>query len=485
MTSELLTKSASELAALIRSRQVSARQVVDTHIARIEEVNPMLNAMVADRFAAARVEADTADKNLAAGEQNLPSFYGVPCTIKECFEVVGMPNSTGLIARKHVRGMSNATAVARLSQAGAIVLGVTNTSELCMWMESNNKLYGRTNNPYDPTRIVGGSSGGEGALVGSGASPFGLGSDIGGSIRMPAFFNGVFGHKPSGGLVPGSGQYPPAKGAALRYLTTGPLCRKAQDLWPLLTLLAGPDGIDTGCQSYQLGDPAHVAVHKLNVLNVPWNGRLAVAADLQAAQSKVADHLATIGAKVRYQHFDELEHSFAIWSAMLGAAQGKSSFRRAMQKDSIWALWSEVFKSLFGASEHTIPALALGLIENLGAFTPKRTARAIEAGKALKQKLETALGDNGVMLFPSHTVTAPKHNQPVYKLSFDWVYTAIFNVLELPVTQVPLGLNAEGLPLGIQVVAKQGNDHLTIAVALELERAFGGWVPPWTVKADA
>jgi fatty acid amide hydrolase 2 len=139
---------------------------------------------------------------------SLPPLHGVPCTIKECFALVGHAADVGLPARVGLRPSADAPAVTRLRDAGAIPVGVTNVSELCMWMESFNRVYGRTNNPYDPSRIVGGSSGGEGAIVGSGASLFGLGSDVGGSIRMPAFFNGVFGHKCSAGLIPNSGQYP-------------------------------------------------------------------------------------------------------------------------------------------------------------------------------------------------------------------------------------------------------------------------------------
>src|SRR5690606_31809746 len=145
-------------------------------------------------------------------------------------------------------------------------------------------VYGRTRNPYDAARIPGGSSGGEGAIVGAGASPFGLGADIGGSIRMPAFFCGVFGHKPTGGLVPGTGQYPIAENEALRYLTTGPIARHARDLFPLLELLAGPDGRDRGCAAMPLGDPGDVDLRSLSVVSVTGNGFNAVADDLIAAQ---------------------------------------------------------------------------------------------------------------------------------------------------------------------------------------------------------
>ncbi len=247
----LLLLSGSRIAVRIRRREVSSLQAVEAHVRQIERVNPALNAVVAERFDAARAEARAADARVASGDGDLPPFHGVPCSIKESFALTGMPFTSGLVARKGLRAAADAAGVARLRRAGAIPLGVTNVSELCMWMESNNRVYGRSNNPYDPRRTVGGSSGGEGAIVGAGGTPFGLGADIGGSIRMPAFFNGVFGHKPSGGLVDNAGQYPLAAPPAQPYLCTGPLARRAEDLAPLLRVLAAADiedpaGVDLG-----------------------------------------------------------------------------------------------------------------------------------------------------------------------------------------------------------------------------------------------
>jgi fatty acid amide hydrolase 2 len=197
-------RSAVDLAASIRARELSARQVVDAHIALIEARNPEVNALIATRFDEARAEADAADKLLGSrrGRKDPPPLLGVPCTIKESFGLAGMPQTSGSIARKDVVATQSATAVQRLVDAGAICLGVTNTSELTLWIESENRVWGRTNNAYDPDRTAGGSSGGEGASIGSGFAPIGLGTDFGGSIRLPAFFNGVFGHKPTGCLVP-------------------------------------------------------------------------------------------------------------------------------------------------------------------------------------------------------------------------------------------------------------------------------------------
>src|SRR3954454_9003083 len=195
--------SAQQLADAIRDGDTNAREVVAAHIEVHQRAG--LNAVVADRYERARDEADEADRRIAAGEHDLPPLMGVPFTVKESIALQGMPHCAGLAARAEHRASESATAVQRVLDAGAIPLGVTNISELTMWIEADNPVYGRTLNPYDRRRIVGGSSGGEGAAVGSGGSPFGIGTDIGGSIRFPAFCNGVFGHKCSPGVVPNTG----------------------------------------------------------------------------------------------------------------------------------------------------------------------------------------------------------------------------------------------------------------------------------------
>ena len=462
----LLTLSGTKLASMIRSREVTSREVVDAHIRHIEAVNPALNAVVAHRFDAARLDAREADRRLAAADPDLGPLHGVPCTIKESFALQGMPWSAGLVARRSLRATRDATGVERLRHAGAIPLGVTNVSELCMWMESNNYVYGRTNNPYDLTRTVGGSSGGEGAIIGAGGSPFGLGADIGGSIRMPAFFNGVFGHKPTGGLVDNGGQFPMAAEAASRYLTTGPLTRRAEDLAPLLAILAGTP----------IADPAQVDLAGLEVVSVEGDGRMAVTDDLLRAQRAAADALAARGARVRTATVAGLSQSIEIWSAMLDAAEGPSFSSLLGEGTEISAL-RELGRWILGRSPHTLPALALALVEKLPKLMPSQGRRAIAAGAALRRALVELLGPRVIMLYPSHTRPAPRHHHAMFP-PFGWAYTAIFNMMELPVTQAPLGLDAEGIPLGVQIVGAHGADHVTIAVALELERAFGGWVPP-------
>ena len=473
----LLTLSGKRLAEMIRKREVTSTEVVETHIRYAQKVNPTLNAIVQDRFDLARKEARQADEKVKTiPPEKLPPLHGVPCTIKECFALSGMSNTSGLVARKGVTAKDNAVAVSRLLSAGVIPLGVTNVPELCMWMETYNKIYGRTNNPYNPGHIVGGSSGGEGAIIGSGASPFGLGSDIGGSIRMPAFFNGIFGHKPTSLTVPNTGQYPVVHGDSLRYLTTGPLCRRAEDLPALLEILAGPDREHPDLRTFKQENVSSVKLAGLPVISVEDNGATPVSDDLRAAQKKCAEALAARGAQVKYVRIEGLKKSLEIWSAMLTAAGG-TPYSVLLGNGKPISTGFEFLRAALGISPYTLPSIVLAFLEKFPKYTPGRTKKMVEAGLALRQELVEKIGTQGVMLYPSYSRPAPRHQRPLLR-PFDWVYTAVMNVMELPITQVPLGLNAEGLPLGIQVIGIHGNDHVTIAVALELEKIFGGWVPP-------
>jgi fatty acid amide hydrolase 2 len=322
----------------------------------------------------------------------------------------------------------------------------------------------------------GGSSGGEGAIVGAGGSPFGLGSDVGGSIRMPAFFNGVFGHKPTGGLVPSTGQFPVAENEALRYLTSGPLARRAEDLMPLLRILAGPDGKDPACVAMKLGDPKDVRLRGLRVVHVPDNGMTRVDPVLVDAQDRAAEALRERGANVVRARVDQLRSSLEMWSSMMSAAGGTAFGTLLGNGEPIDAL-AQLARWAVGRSPHTLPAIALTLIEKVPALMPGRTEKMVALTRALRHDVVSLIGEGGVMLFPSYSMPAPRHHRAFFP-PVDWAYTAIFNVLELPVTQVPLGLGARGLPLGVQVVGVHADDHVTIAVAEALEEIFGGWVPP-------
>ena len=474
----LLELSATQLARLIRERQVSSAEVVEAHLRRVRAVNPVLRAVVESRETLAREEAKTCDKELAKGAKArpLPPLFGVPITVKENFALAGFKQTSGLPSRRSYVSETDAPVVARLRAAGAVVLGKTNVSELCMWMESDNRVYGRTGNPYDPERIVGGSSGGEGSIVGAGASPLGIGSDVGGSIRMPAFFNGVFGHKPSPGLIPNTGQFPLADGPVLRMLGTGPIARRAEDLIVAIEVLKGPDGHDPICTAQVFQDPRKVDISSLRVTSVPSDGMHAVEGALVLAQERAAEALGRCGARVETRLFPAFKEAITLWASVMELGEGPS-FRELMEDGVKMSLPLQLARTLMGGGDHTLPALALGILESVSAYLPGK-AKVLKRVEEVRREVHEHLGANGVILYPSYTRIAPRHGRPLLAPTA-WVYTALFNVLECAVTQVPLGLDERGLPLGIQVVAAPGNDHLSIAVALELEKRFGGWVPPW------
>jgi len=486
-------RSATALARAIREGEVSSREVVEAHIEVLRRREPELGAMVCDRFDAALADADAVDEyirdptdsagsgvQVAEGVRSAPTgeFLGVPCTVKESISVEGMPLTAGVVARRGEVAQETAPTAARLLATGAIHLGATNTSELTMWVESENRLYGRTNNAYDARRTAGGSSGGEGAVVGSGGAPIGLGSDIGGSIRLPAFFNGVFGHKSSSWLVPNTGQFPPAEGDLTRMLAVGPIARRAEDLMPMLRAIAGPDGVDPDTRDVELGDPAAVELRGLSVIVSEGASVLPVKRELLNARERAAGALAAAGAVVRTESMRSIRRAMEYYLATLSSGTGPDVWSMVSPDPAVPPKLRKIAREAFrGRGDHTLPLVFLLLGEKLNARTPPgRTRKAIEAGRALAREVEGVIGD-GVLLHPPFPRVAPKHGRTVGR---PWMILpmAAFNLMGLPATEIPLGLNKDGVPLGVQAVAGRDRDHVSIAVALELERAFGGWVPP-------
>jgi fatty acid amide hydrolase 2 len=471
-----LTATVSQLSAALEAGTVTSLELTNAHIARIEAVNPVLNAMIAPRFDAARVEAEAADAQRAAAGPDvvLPPLLGVPCTLKEFFATKGMPYTGGILWRKDHRAKADATVVARLRAAGAVVMGMTNIPEGGLWLETYNAIYGRTNNPWNPRHTSGGSSGGEGALIAAGASPFGLGSDIGGSIRIPAAMCGTVGHKPTGGLVPNTGHFPDHDlGAAGRFLVSGPLTRSVDDAWTILRIIAGPDGQDASCGDFSLGDPDAIDPAKLVVFPLESNGAVRVRKDMRAATRAAADALAKHGATVREPDLPHIRKAFDLWAAMLADASDASYGEILGENGSISPLW-ELLRLWTGFGRHTFAALALSAADGLVSLMPRRVKRLVEMGRELRERLDETLGDNGVLLHPPYTRAAPRH-------SFAWLTpldpscTALFNVMESPVTQVPTGFSDKKLPLGVQVIGARGMDHVTIAAGRIIEAECGGW----------
>ena len=470
-----LESSALDIAQGIRDQQVSATEILNLQIARIERVNPAINALAVDRFETARVEARVADEHLATGVDvsTLPPFFGVPCTIKEFLACEDMPHTGGLLGRKDHIAREDSTVVARLKASGAIIMGSSNIPEGGLWMETHNLIYGRTKNPWNVKHTPGGSSGGEAALIAAGASPLGIGSDVGGSVRIPAAFCGITGHKPTGGLVPNTGHFPPISPAGGRYLVTGPMGRRVRDIRALLEVMAGPDGHDGACEPMIWRQKGPLDLKGLRVFPVPKPGKLSVRPEMQAVVERAALALESRGAQIETRTFPALKKSIQIWAAMLSEASDEG-YDVILGCGEPAPMVRELMKVPFGRSRHSYPAAIIGAVEKLThRFTGSMT-KYIELGRVLQAELEEALGPNGVLIYPPYTRPAPRHHW-AFATPFDAACTALFNVMEFPVTQVPICLSKSGLPMGVQVVGQRQNDGLTLAVAEQLELEFGGW----------
>lgn len=479
---DILTLPVRELAAKIRSRELSSVEVVEAYIARIEQVNPVLNALIAERFDEARADARRADERIAsaADPDSLPPLLGVPCTAKEFIAQRGFPFTAGLWARRDVVADRDATVVTRVREAGGIMLGVTNVPEGGMWMETHNTLFGRTNNPWDVRRTSGGSSGGEAALVGAGAVPWGIGGDVAGSIRIPAAFCGITGHKPTGGLIPNTGHWQPDGGSMGTFLTAGPMARHAGDLRLLVDIMRGPDGEDRFATAWEL--PAWGVDDLSNIVVYPLfgNGATRIKPVMRDAVQRATDALRARGASIGMLRSKRLRRVFSIWAmAMTGLTSEveSPSFAEVLGDGEAISLARELARLLSGQPRVTLPALGLAALERVAGALPERLTRLVPKPTELQAELEDAIGPNGVILHPPYSRPAPRHKLALLK-PFDFVCTGVFNIVGFPVTQVPAGFDNRGLPVGVQVAARRGNDYLTMAVAEALEQDLGGWFMP-------
>jgi len=471
-----LEASATDLAALVRRGDISPSELTEAHIARIEQVDGFLNAVFEARFEVAREEAAAATDALAKKKRgSLGPLHGVPCTVKDFIAVEGMPQTGGILARRAHRAVADATVVARLRAAGAIVLATTNAAEGGLWMETDNPIRGLTLNPWDPSRSPGGSSGGEAALIASGASPFGVAADIGGSIRIPAAFCGIVGHKPSGRLVPTTGHWPAPAGDALGLLCVGPLGRRVKDLAPLLRIMAGPDGKDPVAHPFPLASPAAAAdPRRLKVILLEGPGMPPASADLRGVVKRAAAALERRGAEIVPTPARRFRRAALLWGARLLRDPGES-YAEILGGGKPISVTGELLRAALGRRRHTLAALVTVLGERVEPLLPG-VLEGLEAEAAvLKQETEELLGDDSVLLNPPYSRVAPRHGAALLT-PLHFAHTGLFNVLELPATSVPCGLDRKGLPLGLQVAAGPGQDLLSISVAAMLEEDLGGWV---------
>ncbi len=477
--SSLWIVSATQLAAMIARGEVSAAEVVRAHIDRAEFVNPAINALVACRFDEAMAEAQAADLFRATGAK-LPPLHGVPITIKEFVAVRGMPHSGGVKSRAGERAGADATATTRLRAAGAIVLGVTNGPEGGLWHETHNTVYGRTRNPHDLYRTPGGSSGGEAALLAAGGTAFGLGSDTGGSVRIPATLCGVVGFKPTGGSIPNTGHFPDAPRSPVPMMSLGPMARTVDDAWLGFRILAGADGIDHQAIDHVIGDPLSVRPADVTVY-VP--GRLQrgfASADVENGLQAALTELRAAGCQVRPLTTGSLWRVALTWSGLLAESGDTYQDTVGRGQPVLWV--RQALRWFRGSSDHTGGVLAVLALERLQALLPKSSGQFAAAASALTVALEAELGPMGVIVLPGWNRTAPLHRGMAVMSPLAVGTTALFNVTSMPAIAVPFGQDRYGLPLGAQVAAARRRDHVAVAVARWLEASappFRPLDPTW------
>jgi amidase len=475
-------RSAGELAESLQKREVSALELADQFIDRIEALDGDLNAVPVRDFARAREAARQADAALARGER-LP-LLGVPVTIKESYNVAGLPTTWGIPAAEDFIPPEDALAVSRLKAAGAIVLGKTNASLGLGDWQSYNDIYGTTNNPWDRTRSPGGSSGGSSAALAAGFGPLSLGSDIGGSLRVPAHFCGVCAHKPTFDLVPFRGHTPPGVPAwAETYLAVlGPMARSVDDLVLALDIIAGPDEAADG-RAYRLNLPPARGekLSDFRVLVIAEHPLLPTSAAVGASLDRLSKHLAAAGADVKSEAplLPDLGASARLYVKLLNA------FVSAGMPD-------DQYQEVRSAAEK-IPAADQSLVAELmrGALLSARELFRFDFARlGLQQQWRVLFQNFDVVVCPPaatpafpHDHTEPPDDRKIavdgkefpYRHLLVWADPA--TTCGLPATVVPIAI-ADGLPIGVQIIGPEYEDRTPLAFARLVEREFGGFAAP-------
>ena len=466
-----------------------------SYVKRIMDVNPIINAVIDERFEDAISDAIAVDERVGRellngkpdpGEVSIHEqpLLGVPFSCKDSFAIKKMVFAAGLVQRKHVKASKDADCVANMRAAGAIPVTIDNVPVGLMWWTAENKAWGRTNNPYDLSRIAGGSGGGSCALVSSAGSILAVGSDIGGSIRIPCYMNGIFGHKASTGIVSHDGKYPPFNEAKMRYWAGGPVTRFACDLKPMLKALSGPERIKMLPKIDEPASFSNLTIYYLLDDNDPFKTR--VNNGTKENILKIVSHFETkFGCRSQEVTFPEFWKTTPMFLSAMKFASGPSfaaTLNEGRQNSSDGktevTIWWELLKNAFGLSDFTRHALVYALIEKM---VPDKNSDFVKAHLRMRdeliERINKMLASNSVLLMPSYPETAPKHGTTIPKIS-NVGYFSILNLLSLPATQIPTGMAQDGLPLGVQIATAHLNDHLSLNMAVEVEKMFGGWVPP-------
>jgi Asp-tRNA(Asn)/Glu-tRNA(Gln) amidotransferase A subunit family amidase len=458
------------MAEQVRKKKTSPVELVDAHIAQIEKLNTKLNAFVQVDADGARHAAHNAQTAVMQGKP-LGPLHGVPISIKSSIGVAGLRCESGTRLHAGLVADQDAALVTRLKNAGAIVLGVTNTPELLMAWETDNLLYGRTNSPWDLERTPGGSSGGEAAAIAAGMSAGGVGSDGGGSIRVPAHFSGICGLKPTPGRIPATGHFPVSAGPFAFVGVVGPMARTVADLKVLFEVMQGADIGDTCAAPVPVRWPSKEEVRELRVGYFEDDGRTPVTPETRAAVRTAAEALRSAGFEVEPFQPQGLEEARQLWHKFFVVAGGM------------------LLKPMFKEDDADLSPILKQFLEEAAA-QPVHTGRSLLDAwiqrDLLRARFFAQMQRYPVLLCPAAAIPAFRHGErtwqvegkPVHYLDA-WSYTEFFNLLGNPGAVVPVAHSPEGLPIGVQIVGRPWEEEQVLAVAAVLEKECGAWkIPP-------
>ncbi len=455
---------ASELARRIRARDISAEEALSLCVARIDRENPRLNAIITLDLERARARAVEADAALSRGE-TLGPLHGVPFTLKDCHSTAGVRTTIGAPPFRDYVPKEDGTVARRLMAAGAILVGKTNVPPMLMSAQTNNPIFGRTNNPWNLERTVGGSSGGSAAAVAAGLVPFDIGSDMSGSIRMPAHFCGVFGLKPTSNRIPITGHLPPPPGTPRpdRILATvGPLARSVEDLALVTQVLCGPDGLDQEVPPVSWRAEGRREARDLRIAYLPKFPQVPTARCIEERTARVARELEDAGVRVEMREPGfTLEHLNEVWA-------------------EFFPLATAIVVDLMGAG---LPVAAT----TSPTASPTDWVRVLDRRDQLVSELERSFDDFDAFLCPAVMTTAFPHSPPRSPIPVDGEeidsryvdhYLYPFNLTGHPALVVPAGLDDEGLPIGVQLVGPRWGEERLLRVAETVTEVIGGFRAP-------
>ena len=459
LTPELYYSSARALASAIRSRDVSSVEVVQAFLDRIETVNSKINAVVVLAGDEALDAAREADMQLSRGEVTGP-LHGVPMTIKDSIDTAGIVTTYGTKGRSTFVPPQDATVVARLKSSGAILMGKTNTPEFTLSYETSNNIYGVTNNPYDLTRTPGGSSGGASAILAAGGSPFDIGSDYGGSIRLPSHCTGIAGIKPTSGRVPRTGHAFPFGGLLHAFQQLGPMARHVTALSLLLPILAGPDWVDPYIVPMSLQDPANVKLQDLRVSFHTDNGIQSPTPEISQVVTAAASVLSDAGARIEEARPTGIELSY----------------------DAMMDAWNRcdapLVKKLLKAAGTSQEESTLQWLFEIPAATDEEIVDVVTRTDLCRSQMLSFMESYDVILCPVNALPAMNHRNEDAQDLRPFSYTMTYNLTGWPGAVVRGGTSPEGLPIGVQIVARPWREDIVLAVARLLESELGGFQAP-------